>query len=91
MSGRHELVCCSAGCVCLVLPLPEHSQPEHQQLRKVLQVSYLLMYGELPAAPELSRWEEAVMRHSAIPAAVEKVLRLCQSLLLLLLLLLPFS
>ena len=37
------------------------------------QVSYLLMYGELPSAPELGRWEEAVMRHSGIPAAVEQV------------------
>ena len=32
----------------------------------------LLMYGELPSQPELSRWDETLMRHSAIPAAVEK-------------------
>lgn len=29
------------------------------------------MYGELPSAPELARWDEALMRHSAVPLAVE--------------------
>ena len=32
------------------------------------------MYGELPSQPELARWDETLMRHSAIPAAVEKVM-----------------
>lgn len=36
-----------------------------------LQVAYLLLYGELPSAKELARFEEAVGRHSAVPAAVE--------------------
>ena len=35
------------------------------------QVAYLLVYGELPSAQELSRWDEALMRHSAVPVAVE--------------------
>ncbi len=35
------------------------------------QVAYLLIYGELPSAQELSRWDEALMRHSAVPVAVE--------------------
>lgn len=36
------------------------------------QVAYLLVYGELPDARELSRWDEALMRHSAVPDAVER-------------------
>lgn len=39
-----------------------------------LQVSYLIMYGELPTGQELGRWEEAVMRHSDIPAAVKNAI-----------------
>ena len=35
------------------------------------QVAYLLVYGELPSAQALSRWDEALMRHSAVPVAVE--------------------
>ena len=29
------------------------------------------MYGHLPSAEELANWDEALMRHSAIPKAVE--------------------
>ena len=36
-----------------------------------IQVAYLLLYGDLPSAKELARFEEAVGRHSAVPAAVE--------------------
>lgn len=36
-----------------------------------LEVAYLLVYGHLPVAAELQRWEEAVMRHSAVPVTVE--------------------
>ena len=36
-----------------------------------LQVAYLLLYGELPSAKELARFEEAVGRHSAVPSTVE--------------------
>lgn len=36
------------------------------------QVAYLLVYGELPDARELARWDEALMRHSAVPDAVER-------------------
>lgn len=39
-----------------------------------LETSYLVLYGHLPGAAQLSRWEEAVMRHSALPVAVEDVL-----------------
>ena len=31
----------------------------------------MLLYGDLPSAKELARFEEAVGRHSAVPAAVE--------------------
>lgn len=33
-----------------------------------------MVYGRLPTAEQLSRWEEAVMRHSALPVAVEATL-----------------
>ena len=36
------------------------------------QVAYLLIYGELPSSRELARWDEALMRHSAVPDAVER-------------------
>ena len=36
-----------------------------------LQVAFLIMYGHLPSAEELANWDEALMRHSAIPKAVE--------------------
>ena len=36
------------------------------------QVAYLLVYGELPSSKELTRWDEALMRHSAVPDAVER-------------------
>lgn len=39
-----------------------------------LEVSYLVLYGHLPTASQLSRWEEAVMRHSALPVALEEVI-----------------
>jgi Citrate synthase, C-terminal domain len=35
-----------------------------------VQVAYLLVYGHLPLPKELARWEEAVMRHSAVPVTV---------------------
>jgi citrate synthase len=38
-----------------------------------LEVAYLLVYGHLPLPKELARWEEAVMRHSAVPVTVENV------------------
>lgn len=34
-------------------------------------MAYLLLYGELPSAKELARFEEAVGRHSAVPSTVE--------------------
>lgn len=36
-----------------------------------LEVAYLVVYGSLPSATELAEFEEAVMRHSAVPTAVE--------------------
>ena len=39
-----------------------------------LEVSYLVVYGHLPTPQQLARWQEAVMRHSALPIAVEEVL-----------------
>ena len=36
------------------------------------QVAYLIIYGSLPSAKELARWDEALMRHSAVPVAVER-------------------
>ncbi|KAK9841538.1 hypothetical protein WJX74_007460 [Apatococcus lobatus] len=35
------------------------------------EVAFLIMYGHLPSAEELASWDEALMRHSAIPKAVE--------------------
>ena len=32
------------------------------------------MYGHLPSDEQLKRWEEAVMRHSALPVAVEETI-----------------
>ena len=37
------------------------------------QVAYLLVYGDLPSANQLREWEDAVMRHSALPVDVEQV------------------
>lgn len=37
-------------------------------------MAYLLLYGELPSAKELARFEEAVGRHSAVPATVEQAI-----------------
>ena len=39
-----------------------------------LEVAYLVVYGHLPSTEQLTRWEEAVMRHSALPTAVENVI-----------------
>ncbi|KAL6780171.1 Citrate synthase 2, peroxisomal [Auxenochlorella protothecoides] len=39
-----------------------------------LETAHLVVYGKLPTAPEAARWEEAVMRHSALPVAVEAAL-----------------
>ena len=33
-------------------------------------MAYLLLYGELPSAKEMARFEEAVGRHSAVPSTV---------------------
>jgi citrate synthase len=41
------------------------------------QVAYLLVYGHLPLPKELARWEEAVMRHSAVPVTVVRCLSSC--------------
>ena len=41
----------------------------------VVQVAYLLLYGNLPSAKELARFEEAVARHSAVPASVEEAIK----------------
>ena len=38
-------------------------------------MAYLLLYGELPSAKELARFEEAVGRHSAVPATVEEAIK----------------
>jgi citrate synthase len=35
------------------------------------QVANLVVYGSLPSAGALRSWEETVMRHSALPVAVE--------------------
>ena len=35
-----------------------------------LEVAYLLLYGSLPSAKQLTDWEEAVLRHSALPQGV---------------------
>ena len=40
-----------------------------------MQVAYLLLYGNLPSAKELARFEEAVARHSAVPASVEEAIK----------------
>eukprot|EP00884_Botryococcus_braunii_P005517 jgi/Botrbrau1/14967/Bobra.0018s0069.1 len=36
------------------------------------EVAYLVVYGNLPTPQELVRWEEALMRHSAVPETVER-------------------
>jgi citrate synthase len=39
-----------------------------------LEVAYLLLYGSLPSAKQLADWQEAVMRHSALPQGVAAAL-----------------
>lgn len=39
-----------------------------------LEVSYLVVYGSLPTPDQSRRWSEAVMRHSALPVAVEQTI-----------------
>ncbi|GMH34299.1 hypothetical protein BSKO_02133 [Bryopsis sp. KO-2023] len=39
-----------------------------------LEVAYLVVYGELPSTPQMETWREAVMRHSALPADVQKAI-----------------
>ncbi|PSC76850.1 citrate synthase [Micractinium conductrix] len=39
-----------------------------------LEVSYLVVYGSLPTGGQMQRWTEAVMRHSALPVAVEQTI-----------------
>lgn len=41
--------------------IPIEQLAEHSSF---LEVSYLVVYGHLPGADQLERWEEAVMRHS---------------------------
>lgn len=41
---------------------------------RFLEVSYLVIYGHLPGLLQLKKWEEAVMRHSAVPLAVEEAI-----------------
>ncbi|BBN17619.1 citrate synthase [Marchantia polymorpha subsp. ruderalis] len=38
------------------------------------EVSYLLVYGELPTSAQLARWELAVSQHSAVPEGVLKII-----------------
>ena len=38
-----------------------------------LETAYLLQYGHLPSRAQLASWEEAVMRHSALPACEEMI------------------
>lgn len=54
--------------------LPHTSSCCNSSLCLSLQVAYLLLYGELPSAKELARFEEAVGRHSAVPATVEQAI-----------------
>ncbi len=37
-----------------------------------LETAYLVIYGHLPSQEQASRWEEAVMRHSALPEGVQQ-------------------
>jgi len=39
-----------------------------------MEVAYLLLYGALPAKKQLENWNEAVMRHTALPVAVRAVI-----------------
>lgn len=39
-----------------------------------IEVAYLVLYGNLPTQSELSIFQEAVMRHSAVPVAVENAI-----------------
>lgn len=36
-------------------------------------MAYLLVFGDLPTANQLREWDDAVMRHSALPVDVEQV------------------
>ncbi|KAL2613095.1 hypothetical protein R1flu_024787 [Riccia fluitans] len=38
------------------------------------EVSYLLMYGELPTRSELANWEAAIAQHSAVPEGLLKII-----------------
>lgn len=40
-----------------------------------MEVSYLLLYGSLPSAKQLSSFQEAVLRHSALPAGVSATIQ----------------
>ena len=55
------------------LPSAEQRANHDEALTIILcvQVAFLIMYGHLPSAEELANWDEALMRHSAIPKAVE--------------------
>ncbi len=56
-----------------ITALPSHLVPLiYKKFCAASQVAYLLVYGELPDARELARWDEALMRHSAVPDAVER-------------------
>lgn len=36
-----------------------------------VEVSYLVIYGHLPGSEQMEKWNETIMRHSALPVAVE--------------------
>lgn len=40
-----------------------------------LETSYLVIYGHLPGTEQMEKWKETVMRHSALPVAVEESLK----------------
>ena len=39
-----------------------------------LETSYLVIYGHLPGKMQMERWQEAVMRHSALPLSVQQAI-----------------
>ena len=70
--------CCStprsAQTLLLFSDSSAHNHKTHTLQVRALstQVAYLIIYGNLPSAKELARWDEALMRHSAVPVAVER-------------------
>ncbi len=37
-----------------------------------IEVSFLLIYGELPTSLELENWNESIMKHTYLHSAIEK-------------------